>query len=160
MNDKEIVDRFFAQNREIKQELSLIEDVLKTLLVNNVLSDAEKIVSASESKSTKSDKKETFSPSNDEYVLDLQAQLDFLESKFRSLIGRECRIRNECDLLYDENKNEILISNMSKSMRNNIHYGWCFEIVDYDFSMFLLHYRTNSRNEYNYWVSFDMISLI
>lgn len=151
------INELAVQNREILHELSLIEDVLKTLLVNNVLDDAEKFVSTIESsdKVESPDKNVQSEPAESDAaqeLADLQAQIDYFENKFRNMIGRKCYIRRECEEFYDENKNlTVLSNNLKKNIFNN---HWDFDVLDYDFGMFLI-----SHGSVKLWVSFDMLDI-
>lgn len=148
------INELAVQNREILHELSLIEDVLKTLLVNNVLDDAERLISSSTDISQKSDTAEVKQSDSNESdtISDLQTQIDYFENKFRNMIGRKCYIRRECEEFYDENKNlTVLSNNLKKNIFNN---HWDFDVLDYDFGMFLI-----SHGSVKLWVSFDMLDI-
>lgn len=139
-----------VQNREILHELSLIEDVLKTLLVNNLLDDTEKLVSTSENPN-KNVQSKTADNTATEELADLQAQIDYFENKLRNMIGKKCHICKECKEFYDADKNQTTLGGNPLQLY--------YEIKDYDFGMFLLYCKTK-KCEYKYWVSFDMIIIM
>ena len=161
MNSKEKELRELKQqNKEILHELALVEDVLKTLLVNNLLSDAEKLVDTKQQLKTTSteehdiaeDYRKQAEKLKEEHDIaeDYRKQVEYFENKIRNMIGRKVYIRPECEEFYDENKE---LTTLSNNLRNNIfHNHWDFEIIDYDFGMLFL-----KRKTFKFWVSFDMV---
>lgn len=145
------IEELKRQNREILHELALIEDILKTLLVNNVLDDADRLLDMKKPESKKAPEEPAFGidDSASKMIEELKGDVEYLESKLRNMIGRKVFIRQDCNEFYDENKEPTTLSNnLRKNIFNN---HWDFTIEDYDYGMFLL-----TRKSIKLWVPFDM----
>ena len=144
------IEELKRQNREILHELSLIEDILKTLLVNNVLDDADRLLDIKKPESKKAPEEPAFGidDSASKMIEELKGDVEYLESKLRNMIGRKVFIRQDCNEFYDINKEPMTLSS---NLRNGIDSHWNFTIADYDYGMFLL-----KRKSYKLWVPFDM----